>query len=115
VADEPAGFDLVDVLAARTGRRGSEFFDVLGVDVDLDVREFGENRDRGGRRVDAAGRLGFGDALNAVPAALEAQPAEGAVFPDGDDRFLEAGRARDRRSRDGERPAPGLTVARYIS
>ena len=36
----PAGFDFIDVLAPRAAPSAAGFFDVPGVDVDLDIRHF---------------------------------------------------------------------------
>ena len=73
VEDSPAGFDLVDVLPAGAAAAAAEFFDILGIDVDLHIRQFRQDRDRGGAGVDAALGFGFGNALHAMPAAFKLQ------------------------------------------
>src|SRR5207244_10553592 len=111
VADEPAGLHLVDVLPARAAAAAAELLDVLGVDLDLYVRQLGQDGDRGGAGVDAPLRLGLGDALDAVPAALEAEVAVGAVALDVDDDLLEAAALRRGEIVDVEPPAVALGVA----
>ena len=90
VHDSPAGFDLVDVLATGAAAAAAEFFDVLGVDLDFDIGQFGKDGDGGGAGVDAALGLGFGDSLDAMAAAFEAEMAIGAAAADVDDDFLES-------------------------
>ena len=69
---------------------------LLLVDVDLDLVGLGHHDDRRGRGVDAPARLGRGDALDAMDAALELEPAVGAVAADLDDRLLDRRRCRSR-------------------
>ena len=59
------------------------------VDLDLDLVGFGHHDDRRGRGVDPPARLGRRDPLDAVDAALELEPAVGAVAVDLDDRLLD--------------------------
>src|SRR5229473_5112270 len=60
----------VDGLSAGAGRAEGIDAQVLGFDLDIDFVGFGENRDSGGRSVDAALRFRRGNALNAVHAAF---------------------------------------------
>ena len=69
-----------------------------GIELDVDdLVGLGHHRDRRGRGVDAALRLGGGHALHAVAAGLELELRVGALARDARDHFLEAaevGRAR---------------------
>src|SRR5260221_14062766 len=47
VQELPAGFDFVDVLAARAAAAAAGFFDVFGVDLDLHVFQFRQHRNGG--------------------------------------------------------------------
>src|SRR4029450_297324 len=101
----------VDALA--TGARGAEGVDaqVLGLDLDVHVLRFRQHRhrDRGG--VDAAGGLGGGHALHAVPTALEAQLGVDAVALHHGDHFLDAALSGARDGDDVHPPALPLRVA----
>ena len=81
----------VDRLPARAGRALDVDPEVaLLVDLDLDLVDLGQDDDRHGRGVDPARRLGRGDALDAMDAALELEAAVRAVAVDLDDRLLDA-------------------------
>ena len=69
-------------LAAGARRAVDVDLQVLLVDLDVDLLGLGHHRDRRGRGVDAALRLGLGDALHAVRAALELEDRVGAVALD---------------------------------
>ena len=95
--DPDRGVGRVDRLAARPGAALDVDPEVLLlVDVDLDLVGLGQHDDRRGARVDAAARLRRRDALDAVDAALELEPAVGAVAGDLEDRLLDARRCRSR-------------------
>src|SRR6185436_21076330 len=80
----------VDPLPSGPRRAIDVDLEVLLVDLHVDVLRFGEDRHRHGRRVNAAGRLRGGDPLDAMHAALELEPAPGALALDGEDDLLEA-------------------------
>jgi hypothetical protein len=63
----------VDALATGAGRAKAIHADVLLVDLDVHVLGLGQDRDRGGRSMDAAGGLGRGHSLDAVDAAFVLQ------------------------------------------
>ena len=63
---------------------------VLLVDLDVDLLGLRHHRDGGGRGVDAPLRLGLGDALHAVRAALVLEDRVGAVALDREDALLDA-------------------------
>src|SRR5262249_5710833 len=90
VPDAHGAFGLVDVLAA--GAPGTHAFplDVLVANVDLHLVGFGQNGHRGRRGVNAALRLGFGDALHAMAAAFIAQELIGVITRHAEDHFLVA-------------------------
>ncbi len=90
VGDPDGGVGRVDRLA--TGPRGAEDVDlqVLLLDRDVDVLRLGHHRDRRRRGVDAPLRLGVGDALDAVGAALVLVDRVGALALDRVDALLEA-------------------------
>ena len=91
VGDPDRGVGRVDRLAARA-RRALDLDPqvALLVDLDLVLLDLGQDDDGRGRGVDPAGRFGRRDALHAVGAALELEPAVGAVPADLDDRLLDA-------------------------
>ena len=60
------------------------------VDLHLDLVHLGQDDDRGGAGVDAAAGLRGRDALHAMDAALELEPAVGAIAGDLEDRLLDA-------------------------
>src|SRR6266436_7308526 len=70
VRDAHGGIRGVDGLSAGAGRAEGINAQILGFDLDVDFVGFGENRDSGGRSVDAALRFRGGDALDAVHAAF---------------------------------------------
>ena len=90
MGDADSGIGLVDVLATRAGGAEGVDADVLVVDLDLDILDLGQDRDGGGRGVDPAAGLGGRNALDAVDAAFELQPAEDALAGDGGDDLLVA-------------------------
>src|SRR5262245_61869899 len=71
VPDADGGFRLVDVLPAGAARPHALPLDVLILHLDLHFVGLGQNRHRGGRRVNAPLLLGLGHALHAMSAALE--------------------------------------------
>ena len=90
VRDPDGGVGRVDGLAAGAGRALDVDAQVaLLVDLDLDLVDLGQDDDGRGRGVDAPRRLGRRDALDAVDAALELEPAVRAVAVDLDDRLLD--------------------------
>ena len=82
VRDAHRGVGRVDGLAARAGRAVDVDLQVVLVDLDVDLLGLRHHRDGRGGRVDAALRLGLGDALHAVRAALVLEDREGAVALD---------------------------------
>ena len=76
VEDLDGGIGGVDALAA--GAAGAADFDAdfVGLEFEIDFLGLGQDGDGGGGGVDAALRLGGGDALDAVDAALVAHLAE---------------------------------------
>ena len=90
MGDAHGGFGGVDVLAAGAGGAHRVHADVLGADLDVHLLRLRQHGDGGGRRVDAARRLGRRHALDAVPAGLVPQLGEDALARDAGDDFLEA-------------------------
>ena len=81
----------VDGLAARARRALDVDPEVAGlVDLHLDLVHLGQDDDGRSARVDAAAGLRRRDALHAMDAALELEPAVGAVAGDLEDRLLDA-------------------------
>ena len=72
------------------GRAVDVDLEVVLVDLDLDLLGLGHHGDGGGRGVDPPLRLGLGNALDAVRAALVLEDGVGAVALDGEDDLLEA-------------------------
>src|SRR5205085_1645913 len=91
VLGEVVGADLLRALAAGPGGAVDVDLEVVRVDLDVDLLRLGHDRDRRRRGVDTALRLGLGDALDAVRAALELEHREGAVALHGEGDLLEAG------------------------
>ena len=81
VRDAHGGVGGVDALPARARRAVDVDAQVLVRQIDLDVLGLGQHRDGDRRGVDAPLRLGRRHALHAVHAALELEPAEGALAP----------------------------------
>src|SRR3989454_11083488 len=82
------------------------------VDLDLDVLRLGEHGDGDGRRVDPAARLRHRNALDAVDAALELEPAPRPAPVHEEDHVLEAARAGHAGVHDLDLPALALGVLR---
>ena len=78
VRDAHGGVRRVDALPARPRRPIDVDAEILLGKIDLDVLGFRQDGDRDGGGVDPALRLGHRDALDAMHAALELEPAEGA-------------------------------------
>ena len=68
MGDTHGRFGLVDVLAAGPARAQGIYFQVVVVDIDVDVGRLGQHGDGGGRCMDAACGFGVGHALNAMDA-----------------------------------------------
>ena len=90
VRDADGAFGFVDLLTARAAGPHRVDLQVFVADVDFDLGHFGQDGDGGRAGVDAALGLGLGDALHAMPAALELQLLEGRFARDGKDDFLQA-------------------------
>ena len=93
MGDAHAEFGLVDVLAAGALRAHRIDLQIGFVDVDIDVLGFRQNGDGRRRGMDAALRLGFRHALDAMHAGFEFQPRENAASGDLGDDFLVAARS----------------------
>ena len=90
VGDPDRGVGRVDRLPARA--RGALDIDpkvALLVDLDLDLVDLWQHDDRDRGRVDPPRRLGRRDALDAMDAALELEPAVRSVAVDLEDRLLD--------------------------
>ena len=85
-----AEFGLVDVLAAGALRAHGLDPQIVALDIDIDLLDLRQHRDRRRRGVNAALRLGVGHALHAMHAGFEFQFGERAAAPDFGDDFLEA-------------------------
>src|SRR5690606_3436622 len=70
----------VDALPARAGRAVHVDAQVVGIDLDVDLLRLGRHQDADGAGVDASLRLGGGDALHPVDAALVLQPRPDALL-----------------------------------
>src|SRR6185437_6124938 len=101
----------VDVLAAGAGRAHRIDADVFGLDVDVDLFDLGQYGDRRGGGVDAARRLGLGDALHAMHAGLVFEPRIGALARDVGDHFLVAAGVAVAGFHDAEFPALEVGIA----
>ena len=84
---------------------------VTFVDLDLDLFSLGQDRHGGRRGVDPPARLGHGDALDAVHAALELQAGIGAVPSHLGDDLLEPARRALAGGEQLDAPPPALRVA----
>ena len=102
----------VDALAARPGRAIDVDAQVLFLHLHVHVFRFRQDRHRDGRRVDAAGRLGGGHALDAMDAPLELEPAPRALALDEQNHFLVAADAGDAGVHHLDLPALALGVLR---
>ena len=113
VRDADRRVGLVDVLAAGAGRAERVDLQIGRIDFDVvDLVDFGQDRDRCGRGVDASLRFGFRHALHAVRAGLELEPRERALAFDARDDFLVAAVLAVARREDLDAPAAALGVAR---
>src|ERR1041384_4370372 len=103
----------VDVMRA-SGPGGAHDVDlqILGVDIYLDLVRFGQHRDGDSGGVNAPGALRDRDALHAVHAALELEPAVSALALDEQNNFFESAQAGRVRAHDLDAPAAVLGVAR---
>ena len=77
-----AEFGLVDMLAACATRSQCVDPEVGIIDRDIDLGDFGQNRDRSCGGMDAACGLGVGNALNAVNTGFELELGEGTAATD---------------------------------
>ena len=82
VREAHGGGDLVDVLPAGAGGVEDVRAHLGPVDLHLHLVDLGEDGDGGGGGVDAALRLGFGDALDAVDAGLVLHAPVGVLAAD---------------------------------
>src|SRR5262249_7010050 len=90
VSDANCGIGLVHMLAASARSAEGVDPDLRGVDGDVGDRiGFGQHRNRAGRGMDSSLRLGFRDALHAMPAGFELELRVDAVAHDAADHFLE--------------------------
>src|SRR5690606_8741013 len=80
----------VDALAARSARGGDVETEVLVFELDVDLVRLRQDGDGGGGGVDAALRLGGGNTLNPVIAALVLEDGVDVVAADERDDFLDA-------------------------
>src|SRR3989337_970326 len=111
VGDAHRRGDLVDVLAAGAAGVVDLGAQVLVVDVDLDLLGLRQDGDGGRAGVDAALRLGGGDALDAVGAALVLEAGVSAAAMHLEDDLLEAALLALARGEDVDGPALRLGVA----
>ncbi len=81
---------LVDLLTARAARTHRVDLQVFRADVDFDLGYFRQDGDGGRARVDAALGLGLGNALHAMPAALELKLLKGRFAGDGKNDLLQS-------------------------
>src|SRR4051794_2451902 len=87
--DADRRFGLVDVLAAGAlGPHGVDL-EIVRFDLDVDVLDFGQHRDGGGRSVNTALSLGVGYTLDAMHPGFELQPGKRSAALDLGDDFLE--------------------------
>ena len=89
MSDADGRIGRVHALAAGAGRAHDVDTQVVLVDLDLDLLGLGHHRDRRGRGVDPPLRLGLGNALHAVRAALELEDRERALALHGEHRLLD--------------------------
>src|SRR5205807_3072644 len=90
VGDADRRFGLVDVLAAGALRAHGLDPEIGLLDVDVDILDLGQYRNRRRRRVNAPGALGVGNALYPMYAGLEFQSRERAAAFDRSNDLLEA-------------------------
>src|SRR3990172_11903922 len=112
VRDPDRGVRGVDALPAlAAGAVDVDLEVTLLVDDEVDLLRLGQDGDGGRRGVDAALRLGGGDALHAMDAGLELEAAVGALPGDADDDLLEAALLALALREDLRLPALALRVA----
>src|SRR4029078_9870647 len=90
VRDPDGRVGRVDALATGAGRAGDVDLEVVVVDLDPDLPGLRHHRDGRVRGVDAALRLGLGDALDAMRAALVLEHGVGAFALDAEHDLLVA-------------------------
>ena len=100
----------VDALAAVAGGAVHVDADIVRIEIDFDVIDFRQDCNGCRRSVDTAGRLGLGDALHTVDAALVLESGVSALALDQDFRFLDAADAGVVHVHDLDLPAFALGV-----